>query len=61
MQAAKEHSLPSLGLCMSRENLLQDLRDMNSDSGTPEETGREGLFLTENRKQSRIVLFKSQP
>uniref|UniRef100_A0A3P9BD98 Methyltransferase like 25 n=1 Tax=Maylandia zebra TaxID=106582 RepID=A0A3P9BD98_9CICH len=32
VQAAKEHSLPSLGLCMSRENLLQDLRDMKSDS-----------------------------
>uniref|UniRef100_A0A3B4ERR9 Methyltransferase like 25 n=1 Tax=Pundamilia nyererei TaxID=303518 RepID=A0A3B4ERR9_9CICH len=32
VQAAKEHSLPSLGLCMSRENLLQDLRDMKSES-----------------------------
>uniref|UniRef100_A0A3Q4MDT2 Methyltransferase like 25 n=1 Tax=Neolamprologus brichardi TaxID=32507 RepID=A0A3Q4MDT2_NEOBR len=32
VQAAEEHSLPGLGLCMSRENLLQDLRDMRSES-----------------------------
>ncbi|KAL3977276.1 TNF receptor-associated factor 4 [Sarotherodon galilaeus] len=38
VQAAKEHSLPGLGLCMSRENLLQGLRDTRSESGTPEET-----------------------
>ncbi|XP_030575587.1 putative methyltransferase-like protein 25 [Archocentrus centrarchus] len=40
VQAAKAHSLPGLGFCMSREELLQDLRETRSESDAPPvETG----------------------
>ncbi|XP_067437405.1 methyltransferase-like protein 25 [Thunnus thynnus] len=35
LQAAKAHSLPGLGVCMSRVELLQALRQNGSDSGDP--------------------------
>ncbi|XP_069556455.1 probable methyltransferase-like protein 25 [Brachyistius frenatus] len=35
LQAAKAHSFPGLGVCMSRDELLQDLRENRDKSGTP--------------------------
>ncbi|XP_058479983.1 methyltransferase-like protein 25 [Solea solea] len=35
VQAAKNHSLPGLGVCWSREELLQVLREKTSESGDP--------------------------
>ncbi|XP_034719309.1 methyltransferase-like protein 25 [Etheostoma cragini] len=35
LQAAKAHSLPGLGVCMSRDELLQALRENRSKSGAP--------------------------
>uniref|UniRef100_A0A3P8S9K6 Methyltransferase like 25 n=1 Tax=Amphiprion percula TaxID=161767 RepID=A0A3P8S9K6_AMPPE len=35
LQAAKAHSLPGLGVCMSRDELLQDLKENGPDSGIP--------------------------
>ncbi|XP_071358617.1 probable methyltransferase-like protein 25 [Trachinotus anak] len=35
LQAAKAHSLPGLGVCWSRDELLQALRENRSESGAP--------------------------
>uniref|UniRef100_A0A3Q1H0W0 Methyltransferase like 25 n=1 Tax=Acanthochromis polyacanthus TaxID=80966 RepID=A0A3Q1H0W0_9TELE len=35
LQAAKAHSLPGLGVCMSRDELLQDLKENRPHSGIP--------------------------
>ncbi|XP_047431325.1 methyltransferase-like protein 25 [Mugil cephalus] len=35
LQAAKSRSLPGLGVCMSRDELLQELRGNGSESGAP--------------------------
>ncbi|XP_019948000.2 probable methyltransferase-like protein 25 [Paralichthys olivaceus] len=41
LQAARAHSLPGLGVCWSREELLQGLRETGSEGGAaPAETGR---------------------
>ncbi|KAF7670038.1 hypothetical protein LDENG_00074260 [Lucifuga dentata] len=39
LQAAKAHSLPGLGVCMSRNELLKALRENESESGTPPDLG----------------------
>lgn len=44
LQAAKAHSLPGLGVCWSRDELLQALRESRSEPGAPPaEKGREEL------------------
>jgi len=35
LQAAKAHALPGLGVCMSRDELLQALRGNSSEAGAP--------------------------
>lgn len=41
LQAAKAHSLPGLGVCWSRDELMQALRENGSESGAaPTDIGR---------------------
>ncbi|XP_049892621.1 methyltransferase-like protein 25 [Epinephelus moara] len=62
LQAAQAHSLPGLGICMSRDELLQALRENRSESGAPPaEIGAE-LQTDEfmNLKKSHEVLSMSE-
>ncbi|XP_033470132.1 putative methyltransferase-like protein 25 isoform X2 [Epinephelus lanceolatus] len=62
LQAAQAHSLPGLGICMSRDELLQALRENRSKSGAPPaEIGAE-LQTDEfmNSKKSHEVLSMSE-
>lgn len=56
LQAATAHSLPGLGVCISREELLLALGEKTEDTGMEDPA----FFLlwchTERRKGSRVIL-----